>query len=246
MNTPYVFRPQQMSSPLFPWNMNMNMNAYYAPRVPQPSPAQANHQATTRMSAHLTYYTDSESMQTRYTPHSTWSQINPSDYNHSQPQSEAFQQLYNVNENQFGQPYNHISRAPTYISTSGTQTGSLRNPGSLHPSQTMESKGSKSHITNSINSFEEDRVSDGGPPSTKKRRRQFGPEDREQTRNVRRMGSCERCRIMKLKVSFPVFLLPCQLCLRSLSAMNKPPAAVNAKRCSAKLGLTMSRAFVRI
>lgn len=200
----------------------MNMNAYSHLQVPQPSPAQADPHGSTRMSAPLAYRTDSESMPTRYTPYSTWSQINPSDYNHSQPQSEAFQQFYDMNENPFGQPYNHISRAATFISTVGTQTGSIRNPGSLYPPQVMEPKCYNSHITNSSNSFEEDRVSNGGPSSTKKRRRQFSPEGREKTKNVRRMGSCARCRIMKLKVSFPLLLLPCQLCLLFLVRRRNP------------------------
>ena len=185
----------------------MNTNAYYHPRIPQASPAQASPRGTTRMDAPLAYCTDSESMSTRYTPYSTWSQINPSDCNHSQPQSEAFQQLYDMDENPFGQSYNHISCVPTCFSTSGTQTGTLRNPGFLYPPQVMEPKRYNSHITNSTNSFEEDRVSNGCPSSTKKRRRQFSPEDREKTKNVRRLGACMRCRIMRLGVSFSLLLV---------------------------------------
>ena len=187
--------------------MDMNMNAYYHPQVPQPSAAQADPQGSTRMSHPLAYCADSESMPTRFTPHSTWSQINPSDYNRSQPQSEGFQQFYDMDENPFRQPYNPIGRAATYISPSGTQIGSLRYPSSLYPPQMMEPKRYNSHITNSTNSFEEDRVSNGGPSSTKKRRRQFSPEDREKTKNVRRLGACMRCRIMRLGVSFPLLLV---------------------------------------
>ena len=182
------------------------MNAYYHPQVPQPSLAQADPQGSTRMSDPLAYCADSESMPTRFTPYSTWSQINSSDYNHSQPQSGAVQQLYGMERNPFRQPYNHTGRAATYISTNGTQTGSLRYPSSLYPPQVMEPNRYNSHITNSTNSFEGDRVSSGGPSSTKKRRRQFSPEDREKTKNIRRLGACMRCRIMRLGVSFPLLL----------------------------------------
>ena len=184
----------------------MDMNAYYHPQIPQPSPTQADPRGSTQMSDPFAYYADSESMPTQFTPYGTWSQINPSDYSHSQPHSEAFQQVYNIDENPFRQPYNHIGHAATFISTSRPQTGSLRDPGSLYPPQVMEPKSYNSHITNSTNSFEEDRVSSGGPSSTKKRRRQFSPEDREKIKGVRRLGACMRCRIMRLRVSFSLTL----------------------------------------
>ena len=182
-----------------------NMNAYYPPQIPQTSPAQADPRGSTRMSGPLAYYTGSESMPSQFTPYSTSSQMNLSDYDHSQPQSEVFQQIYDMDENPFRQPFNHIGRAATYIPTSQPQTGPLRNPGSMYPPQVMEPKSHNPHITNSTNSFEEDRVFRGGPSNTKKRRRQL--EDPEKTKNVRRLGACMRCKIMRLGVSFslPLF-----------------------------------------
>ena len=206
MDTPNAFRPQPMSSPLFSWNQNLN--AFYDPQMPQPSLAQAYFQRPTSMNAPLAYRTDFESLQTQSTPYSTWSQVNPSDYNASQPQSEEFQHIYNLNENPFPEPYTHSNSAATFISTSGPQTGSLLNLGSLLPPQMMEPKSHNSYVTNSTNSFEEDGVSNGGPSNGKKRRRQFSPENREKTKNVRKLGSCARCKKMKLNVIFPLLLLP--------------------------------------
>lgn len=184
------------------------MNAFYNPQLPQPSLAQADPQHSIPINAPLAYRPDFESMQTQSTPYSTWSQVNPSDYNLSQPQSEEFQQIYNVNQNPFPQSYSQINCAPTFISMSGPQTGSLPNLGSLYPPPGMEPKTYNSHVTNSTKSFEEERVSNGGPSSTNKKRRQFSPEDREKTKMVRTLGSCARCRKMKLKVIFPLLLLP--------------------------------------
>lgn len=182
------------------------------------------------MSAHLEYYTDSESIPTQYTPYSTESQINPPNYNHSHPHSEDFQQIYKTNESTIRQPYTPNSNAATYSPTSGTYTGSLLNPGSLCQHPLMEPRSYNAPLTNSTNSFEQDGVSNGGASSIRKRRRQFSPEDRERTKNVRKMGSCARCRIMKLKVCFPLLLLPRHLCLQYLSATKKRPAAASAKR----------------
>lgn len=243
MDTPDAFRPQPMSSPLFSWNMNMN--AFDNPQLPQPSLAQADLQRTIPMNAPLAYLTDFESMRTQSTPYSTWSQVNHSDYNPSQPQSEEFQQIFDVNQNPFSQPYSHTNCAATFISTSGPQTGSPLNLGSLYPYPVMEPKPYNSRITNSTNSFEEDGISNGGPSSTKKRRRQFSPEDREKTKNVRKMGSCARCRKMKLKVMLPLLSLPRQVCLPYVSATKKHPAA-GAKRYTAKPGPTTSRAAMII
>ena len=246
MDTPGAFRPQPASSPMFPWNMNMD--AYCPSQIPLSSPAQADPRGSTRMSDPFAHYADSESMPTKYTPYSsTWSQNNPSDYNHSQPRSEAFHQVYEMDENQFKQPYNHIGRAATFISTSQPQTGSLRSSGSLCPPQAMEPKSHNPHTTTSTtNSFEEDRVPSSGPSSTKKRRRQFSPERREKTKNVRRLGACIRCRIMRVGVSFSLPLFSRQSFLRYLSVMKKPLAVARAKGYSTKPGLTTSRATVII
>ena len=186
--------------------MDLNMNAYY-PQMPRPSPAQADPRNSTRMSDPWDYRADSESVPTRFTSYSPWSQIDPSDYDHSPPQSAAVQQVHNMDENRFSQPYNHVGRAATFISTTRPQTGSIRGSGSLCPPQAMESKSHNPHLTNSTNSFEENRVLSSGPSSTKKRRGQFSPEGREKTKNVRRLGACIRCRIMRLGVSYslPLF-----------------------------------------
>ena len=204
MSTPDTFRPQPMSTPLFSWNMN----AFTNPQLPQPSLAQADPQHSIPMNTPLAYPTDFESMRTQSTPYSTWSQVNPSDYNSSQPQSEEFQQIYDVNQNPFPQPYSHINYAATFISTSGPQTGSPLNSGSLYAPPLMEPKWYNPHITNSINSFEEDGIPNGGPSRSKKRPRQFSPEDRENIKNVRKIGSCARCKRMKLKVMLPLLSLP--------------------------------------
>ena len=184
------------------------MNAYYPLQVPQPSPAQAGPQGSTGMSAHLDYCTDSESMPTQYTPYSTESQISPPNYNHNHPRSEDFQQFYRTSESTIRQPYIHNSNAATYNSTSGTYTGILLNPGSLYQYPVMDPKSYNTPLTNSTNSFEQDGVSNGGASSNKKRRRQLSPEEREKTKNVRKLGSCARCKRMKLKVIFPLLLLP--------------------------------------
>ena len=206
MDTPNAFRPQPRSSPLFSWNQNIN--AFYDPQMHQTSLAQADPQRPTSMNAPLAYHTDFESMQTQSTPCSPWSQVNLSDYNPSQPQSEEFQHVYDFDENPFLESYTHTNCPATFISTSGPQTGSLLYLGSSYPPQVMVPKPENSHVTNSTNSFEEDGVSIGGPSSGKKRRRQFSPEGREKTKNVRKIGSCARCRKMKLKVIFPLLLLP--------------------------------------
>ena len=187
--------------PLFSWQVDMN--AYYPFQDPQPGPAQAGPQGSTGMSAHLDYCTDSESMPTQYTPYSTESQLKPPNNNHSHPHSEDFQQLYKTGESTIRQPYTHNSNAATYNSTNGTYIGIPLNSCSLYQHPMYNTP-----LTNSTNSFEQDGVSNGGPSSSKKRRRQFSPEDREKTKNVRKLGSCARCRRMKLKVIFPLLLLP--------------------------------------
>ena len=221
------------------------MTAFHDPQLPQSSLAQADPQRSIPVDASFAYRTDFEPMQTQSSPYSTWSQVNPSDYNPSQPQSEEFQQIYDVNQNLFPQPYSHINCAATFISTSGPQTGSPLSFGSLYPPPVMEPKSYNSHLTNSTNGFVEDGISNGGPSNTKKRRRQSSLEGRENTQNVRKMGSCARCRKMKLRVMLPLLLLPCQVCLPYLSATKKPPAA-SAERYSAKLGPIRSRAAMII
>lgn len=218
------------------------MNAFYDPQMPQPSLVQADLQHPTSMNA---YRTDFEVMQSQSTPYSTWSQVNPSDYNASQPQSEEYQHIYGSNENPFPEPYTYSNCAATFISTSGPQTGSFLNLDSLYPPQVMEPKLHNSYVTNSTNSVEEDGVSNGRPPSGKKRRGRFSPEGREKTKNVRKLGSCARCRKMKLGVIFSLLLLSRAVCLHYLSATRKHPAA-SAQRYSAKLGLTTSRAAMII
>ena len=226
----------------------MNMNAFYDPQLPQSSLAQADPQRSIPVNAPLAYRTGFEPMQTQSSHYSTWSQVNLSDYNSSQPQSVEFQQIYDVNQDPFPHPYSHTNCAATFISTSGPQTGSLPNLGSsyLRPGMELKSYNSSynSYVTNSTNSIDEERASNGGPSRTKKRR-QFSPEDREKIKMVRTLGSCARCRKMKLKVIFPLLLLPRQVCLRYSSAMEKHPAA-SAERYSAKLGHTTSRAAMII
>ena len=211
----------------------MYMNGYYPLQIHQPSPAQAYPQGSTRMSAPSAHRTDSESVPTQYTPYSTGSQTNPSAYNPIQPQTEQLQPIYNMERNSHRQIYPHVSQPATFVSTDVIHTPSRLSPGSLQPSP------------NSTNSFDEDGVSHGGPSGTK-RPRQLSPEGRERAKNVRRMGSCARCRIMKLRASLPQLLLPRHLRLPCLSATKKHPAAASAKRYSAKPGLTTSPATVRI
>ena len=224
----------------------MYMNGYYPLQELQPSPAQADPQGSTRMSAPFAHHTDSESVPTQYTPYSTGSQTNPSAYNPIQPQTEQLQQIYNIERNSHRQIYPHVSQPATFVSTNVIPTPSRLSPGSLQTPPGMESKPYYCDITNSTNSFEEDGVSHGGPSGTKKRRRQLSPEDREKAKNVRRMGSCARCRIMKLRASLSQLSFPRHLRLPYLSATKKHPVAASAKRYSAKLGLTTSPATVRI
>ena len=172
----------------------MYMNGYY-PQIHQPSPAQAYPQGSIGLSAPSAHRTNSESVPTQYTPDSTGSQTNPSTYNLIQPHTEQLQPIYNMERHSHRQIYPQVSQPATFVPTNVIHNPSRLSPGSLQPSP------------KSTNSFEEDGLSHGGPSGTK-RPRQLSPGGRERAKNVRRMGSCARCRIMKLRASLPQLLLP--------------------------------------
>ena len=178
-----------------PWNMGYG--SYY--------PQQA-HQQTRSLYFSGSVYPPFPNMQSTHTGSTSYPSFYPvhsSDYDLSQPTSEELQQIDATGGYPLEQTPTKTSDVALFGPTMAAQLEPLPDVNFSPPAQTRVYRPRSSCKSTRSNNLDGDGVWTCGRVS-KKPRRQFSDGEREETNTVRKMGSCARCRALKLRVSSTV------------------------------------------
>lgn len=189
--------PQLEPTSEMPWNMDYGSR--YQQQAYQQMPSSWFSAAPQFNSIHP-QYPNMQSTDTGSTSYGSFFPVHSSDYDLSQPTSEEFQQVYVAGGYRLAQLPTNTNDVAPFSPTMAAQVESPPDLKSSPPNQIMSYGPQSSCRSARSNNLDEDEVWTGAPVS-KKRRRQFSDGEREQTKTIRKMGSCARCKYMKLRVS---------------------------------------------
>ena len=197
MNLPNTTQNKPSPPPLYPWNAPFQVPELHVAQIAQTVP-----QGTMPLGPSLARFSYMHSMQTP-----------------SQSTTEGSWQYGNVGDNSFGHTYDLSGPATVGFLETAAQAGWYPKPASPSHDQPSDRGCYNGYMATPTCSFdndpslnsgqfssrkrcsEEGGLSVSGQSASKKPRSKFRPERLEQTNNVRKIGSCRRCRIMKMRVS---------------------------------------------
>ena len=180
-----------------PWNMAYN--SYFPQQEYQQMPSSWSSGAPGLSPIHL-QHPNMQPTHTGSTSYGSFFPVHSSDYHTSQSTREELQQNYVTGGYPLAQLPTNTSGVASFGPTMAAQVGPLPDLNFSPPIQMMGYGPHSSCRSTRSNNLDEDEVWTCGPVS-KKRRRHFSDGERKQRNAIRKMGSCARCRSLKLGVS---------------------------------------------